>query len=106
MSTIEESAIDWKELVSEWLISGLSQTKFCEQRGLKSHQLSYYYRKYYPADEAPAKLASVAVSAGNASNAVTSGFVLAFPTGVKLSVPSQFCQESLRRMLLMLKELA
>lgn len=36
----------WRNHVSDWKQSGLSQKAFCESRGLKAHQLSYYRQSF------------------------------------------------------------
>lgn len=104
MDSVEiKKVTGWKSVVDEWLASGLTQTEFCEQRELKVSQLSYYYRKYHPTPKSTAKLAKITCSRSDEIVSV-GGFVLAFPSGVKLSVPSQFCQQSLHRLLVMLQE--
>ena len=35
----------WQEHIVAWQSSGLSQKAYCDEHGLKSHQLSYWYRK-------------------------------------------------------------
>lgn len=93
------AATVWSTIVSDWLASGLSQTAFCQQRDLKSHQLSYYYRKCHPVKKSPTKFASISMKAEVPTNTSSCGFVLAFTTGMKLSIPANFCEKSLQRLL-------
>ena len=36
----------WELHVRQWQASGLSQVKYCEQHGLRAHQLGYWNRKF------------------------------------------------------------
>jgi len=100
------TSVDWQTIVTDWFSSGLTQKQYCEQHGFKSHQLGYYYRKFHSNDNSTTKLASVAIHPDGEKSTSSSGFVLAFPSGIKLSVPTRFCHQSLQRLLITLKEVA
>lgn len=99
-------SVDWHSIVTDWLSSGLTQKQYCAQHGIKAHQLSYYYRKFDSKGNSSAKLASVGIIPDGEKSTSSSGFVLAFPSGIKLSIPTRFCHQSLQRLLFTLKEVA
>lgn len=44
MKTLESRRQHWREHVSAWRCSGLSQAKYCRQQGLVARQLGYWVR--------------------------------------------------------------
>ncbi len=55
MSTSSEhnpNSTDWSAIVDSWRESGLPMNRYCQQHGLITHQLSYYKRKFEPANKA------------------------------------------------------
>jgi len=82
---------EWQSIITDWLASGLNQRQYCNERNLNTHKLSYYYRKYYLYSSTGGKLASVSISDANEKSAQPSGFVVSFPSGIILSVPTSFC---------------
>ena len=44
----ESKAAFWPKQIEDWKNSGLSQAKFCRERGLKEGGLSYWKRKFDP----------------------------------------------------------
>ena len=45
----------WRAKVEDWQSSGLPMARYCEQKNLNAHQLSYYKRKFERAGPQPAR---------------------------------------------------
>ena len=50
----QPTTIDWPSQISAWRESGLPMTRYCQQHGLVTHQLSYHKRKL-DSRQAPSK---------------------------------------------------
>jgi hypothetical protein len=48
----------WEQLIQQWKDSGLSQTEFCRLHNLKTHQLTYWKKRFHRT-QAPASLVSL-----------------------------------------------
>ena len=52
---IAEKRQFWKQQIQQWKDSGLTQIEFCRLHNLKSHQLTYWKKRFAPA-QAPVSL--------------------------------------------------
>lgn len=52
---IAEKRQFWERQIQQWKDSGLTQTEFCRLHGLKSHQLTYWKKRFQP-EQAPVSL--------------------------------------------------
>ena len=52
---IAEKRRFWKQQIQQWKDSGLTQTEFCHLHNLKPHQLTYWKKRFQPA-QAPISL--------------------------------------------------
>ncbi|MEX1221719.1 MAG: hypothetical protein WEA82_06360 [Idiomarina sp.] len=78
----KSSPIDWKQEVQAWRTSGLPMNRFCQQRGLVTHQLGYYKRKYEaasaPIETGRSPFAQVSIAASEPG----SGLVIRLANGL------------------------
>ncbi|WEG13648.1 IS66 family insertion sequence element accessory protein TnpB [Pullulanibacillus sp. KACC 23026] len=44
--THSEKQIEWKTRVDAWKTSGLGITQWCQEQGIKRHQMHYWIRKF------------------------------------------------------------
>jgi len=47
---IAEKRRYWKQQIEQWKDSGLTQIEFCRLHNLKPHQLTYWKKRFQPAD--------------------------------------------------------
>jgi hypothetical protein len=79
----------WQLHLAQWQVSGLSQASYCRQQGLRTHQFSYWKRKFLadrePVDPEPkAGFARVQVAA-HVATSVSPGLSLCFRDGTQLT---------------------
>ena len=57
---LEQKRTYWKQHIESWQETGLTQTDYCKQHNLKSHQLTYWKKRFLKTDTgvsfAPVKL--------------------------------------------------
>ena len=87
----------WRNHVSDWKQSGLSQKAFCKSRGLKAHQLSYYRQSFSGTDaertcQAVPSFAPVRVSSESVEINVSTHppFKLQLTSGCVLDIPTNY----------------
>ena len=94
----QEKRQKWREIVDDFIQSGLRQSEYCRLHGLKLENLSYYYLKWYPkVPTSTANFLPVNVSA----QPMISGeqFSIVLVSGTRVDIPSQFSQTSLEKIL-------
>ena len=84
---------NWKETLSSWEQSGLSQSEFCRQRGLNKNSFGYWLRRA----RKEGILGGGFVKIGGAENAPA--IELRLSNGAELRVPSGFDPSSLKALL-------
>ena len=55
VEAIAEKRRFWEQQIQQWRDSGLTQTEFCRVHNLKAHQLTYWKKRFEPA-QAPVSL--------------------------------------------------
>ena len=48
---LEEKRRYWKQQIEHWKESGLTQTEFCRLHNLKTHQLTYWNKRFHSKQE-------------------------------------------------------
>lgn len=91
----------WRELLTQQRRSGMSVTAFCRRHDLSA--ASFYGWRQRLADERrqdePAQVSFVPLPIGQAMPAGAAGFVLELPNGVQVTVPRDFDEAALARLL-------
>jgi len=121
---MSDRAAYWRQLLGEWVQSGLSQAEFCRRRGIKAVNLAWWKRRLRRADDTgggrwrrrPTStrrtgFVEVALS-GRPSSAASShaatvfasraAYELALPGGVELRLPDDFDPERVAALVLAL----
>lgn len=89
----EEKRAWWHGEVERWRASGLSQSAYCRERGLRLAQFSYWKRRFAEAPEScPGEAALVPVSLleGPGEAAADAGVVVELAHGVRLHLARGF----------------
>ncbi len=47
---LEQKRTCWKQHIESWRSSGLTQTAYCQQHGLKPHQFAYWKKRFVQTD--------------------------------------------------------
>ena len=90
------SSKKWDRIISSWEKSGLTQREFCHQNNLPLSTFHYWRRKHQTNTNQKTEL--IKVETKNILS-TESSFVLDFSGGVKLTVPSNYHPEHLKRLL-------
>ncbi len=94
-SSLREREAYWKRHVDRWRASGLSQSEYSRQEGLRSNQLSYWYRRDQLSKEEKERVSSAgfvplqvvtAVEVENLSVKLPSGVVIEGVTASNVEV--------------------
>jgi hypothetical protein len=81
MSNKDQVRLEWKERVTSFRTSGLSMKKWCDQQGVKVHQLQYWCGKYQTLETSnPTKHEWASVNFINESQKLTK------PSNLKISI--------------------
>jgi len=74
----------WREHVEQWQSSGLSQKAYCQQNGLKPHNLSYWKNKWDTQQDTKTTGGFVAVALESTSVALPQGLSLHLNNGHRI----------------------
>ena len=96
--TNEERALVWEAHVAEWRASGLSQTMFAQQHGLKEVQLGYWIRRCKVLATAPAFL-PVGLKTSLEPEVGIKGIYLYSPGGWRVQLPDNLGMAALNDLL-------
>jgi hypothetical protein len=115
-STKRRSATEWRALLSKLAESGEDVDRFCRRQGIYPPTLRWWQwrlrgsalaRPLRPAPSAAESIrlqfAELRVRDEAAPAAATGGFELRWPDGLALSIPRQFDEVALRRLLVVLE---
>jgi hypothetical protein len=81
----------WRQHISEFKLSGLSQIQFCRSKNLVPHQFSYFYAlfKTKPSDTPKVHKLFASININHAPANVVSQFIeLTLPNGLQCKIPS------------------
>lgn len=88
----------WFKLVSEFEESGLSRAKFCKQKSISLNTFTYY-RSLRLKQEKPVKEFKSPFLELSLPSAPLESFRLSFPNGVNLTLPQQFNDRQLVKLI-------
>lgn len=96
----DKSQPDWKALIAEQEISGLSQREFCRQRDLVLSQFVYYRHSSRKKDKTinPEPSLKPVRLTGNESSAISGDIRLSLPNGFQCSFPCTIETNQIRRL--------
>ena len=95
---ISDQEIDWEAVNREWRASGKSQKAFCKKRGLSYNQFTHKRSRLLKAPGVK-KGNLVRLPLGGSSRMSVSCYHLHLPSGLRLQVPYDFTEHSLKRLL-------
>lgn len=96
--TNEERVAVWEAHVAAWRASGLPQSVFCREHGLKEHLLGYWIRRGRTKSIEPAFLPVKASTAAQTDKIMT-GINLRSPSGWAVQIPSNMNMATLSELL-------
>lgn len=94
----------WKQRIEGWKESGLSQLAYCKKNNIPNSNFNYWKKKIYTPrkDLEELKLIKLPVKVQSLTTCL---FTIECPFGYKIQVPESFNSDSLKRLVLDLKEI-
>lgn len=99
----EEQQRMWFGHVKACESSGLTQPEFCRKNNLSMNTFAYYRSQYLAQQKVPNKASSPFVEIQIPPSISVEPFSLSFPNGVKLSLPQQFNDRQLVKLIEVLR---
>ena len=88
---------DWEDIIKKWKLSSLSQMAFCREHNININQFSYQYLKKYKQAESIKKIMPVKII--DQALPVANYFILHYPNGMKLQIPTNIAPDAIKALL-------
>jgi len=103
IATASISRNQWKQTITEWEKSELTQKAFCQSRRINFSSFSYYRTQFKIRQPRKQKLATIKVVSNKPTSQTSLGnFIVQSPSGTKLILPRKYNPSELKSLLVLL----
>lgn len=97
---MEEHKKKWFAIFQDWENSGISQEKYCNEKGIPKSTFGYWRKKLKGSFASEGELVRIPLIVSNKTE-----FELSVPGGLQLKIPDDYEKESLQRLIRDLREI-